>query len=243
MLNEIKEFEGERIIMIKVLIVDDMIILRECLRMAISQDSDLTVVGCAGDGKEAVEMSKELQPDVILMDLNMPVYSGYDAIIDIKKGNPYIKILVLSVEGDEKNIASAFRNGADGYVLKDIAPDDLFVVMKKAFAGEKYVHDYAFYMGKEMVKIKNNSLESYIYIKLEFTDREKDVLELVIQGMTNVEIAEHLGISAGRARNIVTELISKYMVKNRTQLAVMAVKMNMLDEGDAIIEFDISANK
>lgn len=229
--------------MIKVLIVDDMIILRESLKMAINQDSDLTVVGCAGNGKEAVEMSRELEPDVILMDLNMPVYSGHDAIVDIKKDNPYIKILVLSVEGDEKNITSAFKNGADGYVLKDIAPDELFAVMKKAFAGEKYVHDYAFYMGKEMIKIKKNSFGTDIFIKLEFTDREKEVLELVMQGMTNVEIADCLGLSAGRARNIVTELISKYMVKNRTQLAVMAVKMHMLEEREEIVLFDIPSDK
>lgn len=224
--------------MIKVLIVDDMIILRECLSLAIRQDSDFCVVGCAGDGKEAVRMSKELHPDIILMDLNMPVYSGHDAIVEIKKDNPNIKILVLSVEGDEKNITTAFKNGADGYVLKDIAPDALFLVMKKAFAGEKYVHEYAFHMGQEAIKFRYQATEAepYASCDIAITGREKDVLDLVMQGMTNEEIADVIGLSAGRARNIVAELISKCMVKNRTQLAVIAMKLRMQEGKRGLVE-------
>lgn len=214
--------------MIKVLIVDDMKILRECLRMVIEQEDEYEVVGCAADGKEAVEMSRKFVPDVILMDLNMPIYSGHDAIKDIKAFDDRIKILVLSVEGDEANITKAFQNGADGYVLKDIAPKELSVVMKKTFYGEKYVLENAFSVGTEIIKINKNQFNESIYLKVEFTAREKEVMGLVMVGMTNDEIADSLGISAGRARNIVAELIAKCMVKNRTQLAVMAVKISML---------------
>ncbi len=208
--------------MIKVLIVDDMVILRECLKLVIGQNSELEVVGCAGDGREAIDLCSKLKPDVILMDLNMPVYSGHDAILEIKKLNLDTKILVLSVDGDERNVATAFKNGADGYVLKDIVPEELFAVIKKAFAGEKYIREFAFYIKREWnpwtISIGNEHKFS-----IELTEREKEVLDLVIQGMTNEEIGEAIAMSAGRARNIVAELISKFMVKNRTQLAVMAV--------------------
>ncbi|MDD3394341.1 MAG: response regulator transcription factor [Anaerotignum sp.] len=215
--------------MIKVLIVDDMIILRECLKLVIGQDSGLEVVGCAGDGKEAVDLSLRLKPDVILMDLNMPVYSGHDAILDIKKLDSNVKILVLSVEGDERNVTKAFKNGADGYVLKDIVPEELFAVIKKASAGEKYIHEFAFYMGKEGMPSAISVCTEHKF-SVELTDREKEVLDLVVQGMTNEEIGEAIAMSAGRARNIVAELISKFMVKNRTQLAVMAVTIQMSRE-------------
>ncbi|MGE5628748.1 MAG: response regulator [Solirubrobacterales bacterium] len=212
--------------MVKVLIVDDMIILSECLRIAINQDPELDVVGCAADGKKAVEMSIELQPDIILMDLNMPVYSGNDAIIDIKRIKPEVKIIVLSVDVSERSITNAFINGADGYVLKNIAPKELIVTIKKAVAGERYIQDSAFHINRESASL----IESNLPVKVEITDREMEVLELVMQGMTNDEIADYVGISTGRARNIVTNLITKYMVKNRTQLAVMAATLKLCKE-------------
>lgn len=217
-------------IVIKVLIVDDMVILRECLKLVIGQDTELEVVACAGDGREAVNMCLEFKPDVILMDLNMPVYSGHDAIVEIKKLNTDTKILVLSVDGDERNVATALKNGADGYVLKDILPEELFSVIKKAFAGEKYIHEFAFYIKREEVSTTFST--RYGQYSVELTEREKEVLDLVVQGMTNEEIGEAIGMSAGRARNIVAELISKFMVKNRTQLAVMAVTTQMSLKGN-----------
>lgn len=208
--------------MIKVLIVDDVKILRDCLRIAIEKEPGFTVVGCAKDGKEAVEMSLQLEPDIILMDLNMPVYSGLDAIQDIKILNSNIKILVLTGEDDEKNMAAAFKSGADGYVLKDIDANSLSTVMSNAYYGEGYVHENAFSIGQETVKTDHQRPMPF-----NFTAREKEVLQLVIEGMTNDEISSVLGISSGRVRNIVADLIAKCMVKNRTQLAVVAVKVYM----------------
>ncbi len=208
--------------MIKVLIVDDMKILRDCLRIAIEKEPEFTVVGCAKNGKEAVEMSLRLVPDIILMDLNMPVYSGLDAIRDIKFLNSNIKILVLTIDGDEKNITAAFKHGADGYVLKDIDANSLSNVMSNAFYGTGYMNERALSIGKETVKA-----DPCEPAPINFTAREKEVLRLVTEGMTNDEISDILGISSGRVRNIVTDLIAKCMVKNRTQLAVIAVKIYM----------------
>lgn len=161
--------------MIKVMIVDDMKILRECLKMVIEQDDNFTVVACAANGREAVEMSMLYIPDIILMDLNMPIYSGHDAIKDIKTFNNAIKILVLSVDGDEKNITRAFQNGADGYVLKNIDPMELFAAMKKAFKGEKYVQENAFSIGNETIKVEQNQQDSNVYLRVEFTE-EREML-------------------------------------------------------------------
>jgi DNA-binding NarL/FixJ family response regulator len=124
--------------MIKVLIVDDIKILRECLRLAIEKEDRFNVVGTAADGKEAVEMTARLEPDIILMDLYMPVYSGYAAIKDIKAMRSKAKILVLTVDGNEKNIAQAFKDGADGYILKDICPEELSQAMLYTYNGIEY---------------------------------------------------------------------------------------------------------
>lgn len=211
--------------MIRILVVDDVKILRECIKITINKDEVLKVVGCASNGQEAVEMTRALKPDVVLMDLNMPIYSGQDAIYDIKSFSPKTKILVLTVEGDEVNIMNAFKNGADGYVLKDIDPSDLFNIIKNAYRGEKYINENAFYISDDYIyrNKKIDELDNKHGISL--TDREKDVLKFVVEGMTNEEIANEISVSAGRARNIVADLISKFMVKNRTQLAVAAVKL------------------
>jgi DNA-binding NarL/FixJ family response regulator len=216
--------------MTRVLIVDDVKILRECLRMVINQCPGFEVLGCAADGREACQLCEQQQPDVVLMDLNMPVLSGQEAIIRIKAMNPHIKILVLTAEGAEEEIARAFQNGADGYVLKNIAPADLTVMIHKTHQGQPFIHDSAFCVGQGVFQNGTTQHQSSLDPPRDFTDREKEVLRLVMTGMTNEEIAEGIGVSAGRARNIVAELISKCMVKNRTQLAVMAVSMKELHQ-------------
>lgn len=134
--------------MIDVLIVDDMKILRESLKLVISRMEGINVVGCAANGMEAVQMTKALKPSVVLMDLNMPIYSGYDAISEIKAYNDQIKILVLTVEDSEQHITRAFINGADGYVLKDIDVKELETALRRASKNEKYVAMHAFYMNE-----------------------------------------------------------------------------------------------
>lgn len=214
--------------MIKVLIVDDMKILRECLKLALESERKFEVVGCAGNGHEAIEFSVTYNPDVILMDLNMPICSGQEAIKAIKAVNKKVKILVLSSDDNGKSMKTAFRNGADGYVLKDIGSDELYQAIISAYNGRKYITLSAFSCGAdlEIIGAEGDEIECPDY-HIKLTSRERDVLSLIVEGMTNEEIAETLAISAGRARNIVTDLITKYMVNNRTQLAVIAVKNSL----------------
>lgn len=214
--------------MIDVLIVDDMKILRESLKLVINRMADINVVGCAANGMEAIQLTKKLKPAVVLMDLNMPIYSGYDAILEIKKYNERIKILVLTVEDNEDHITKAFINGADGYVLKDLNIEELGTAIKMAYKNEKYIAKHAFHMNECNRPEENDMWNGENQLNFELTKRENDVLYLVIEGHTNDEISACLGMSVGRARNIVTELISKFSVKNRTQLAVAAIKLEML---------------
>ena len=216
--------------MVKILIVDDMRIVRECIKMIIEKNSDFEVVGCACNGLEAIEMCEKYKPDVILMDVIMPKLNGIEAIIKIKKENKKVKILVLSSIGDEVNIIKSIKNGADGYVLKDIGVEELILSIQCINKGLSFVHKNAYNVNilnntDESNKVAPEKQQKITNIYNELTNREMSVLELVAEGMPNEEIATVLNISEGRVRNVVSSLISKFMLNSRTQLAVTAVKL------------------
>lgn len=203
--------------MIKILIADDIQILRDCLKLTIEKDKDFFVVGCASNGKEAVEMAVKTCPHIVLMDLNMPQYSGYEAIKEIKKIDENIKIIVLTVEEDETSVAEAIENGADDYLFKNIAYEDLSFILRDVNKKR--------YKEINIEDIYSNCKKYRVNSKIQFTQREREVLKLVVKGLTNEEIARILDISVGRARNIVAELMNKSMVKNRTQLAIFGYNL------------------
>lgn len=216
--------------MIRILIVDDMRIVRECIKMIIEKNSDFEVVGCACNGIEAIEMCEKYKPDVILMDVIMPELNGIEAIIRIKEQDKKVKILVLSSIGDEDNVIKSIKNGADGYVLKDIGVEELILAIKCINKGLSFVHKNAYSISMQNDTSESNKINSERQKKIneiynELTNREKSVLELVAEGMTNEEIAAALNISEGRVRNVVSSLISKFMLSSRTQLAIKAVKL------------------
>jgi RNA polymerase sigma factor, sigma-70 family len=216
--------------MIKILLVDDMRIIRECLKMIIEKNSDFEVVGSACNGFEAIEMCKKYRPDVILMDVIMPKLNGIDAITKIREENKKVKILVLSSIGDEDNIMKSIKNGADGYVLKDIGAEELILAIQCINKGLSFVHKNAYSVNISNNSDEANKINSEKQIKInkifnELTNREKSVLQLVSEGMSNEEIAAVLNISEGRVRNVVSALISKFMLNSRTQLAVTAVRL------------------
>ncbi len=203
--------------MIKILIADDMQILRDLLKLTIEKDKEFFVVGCASNGKEAIEMATKTSPHIVLMDLNMPVYSGYEAIKEIKKIDENIKVIVLTVEDDEASVVEALKNGADDYIFKNIAYEDLSFILRDANKNRS---------NKVNLEDIYNNCKSYrLNSKIQFTQREREVLKLVIKGMTNEEIAKLLDISVGRARNIVADMMNKSMVKNRTQLAIFGYNL------------------
>lgn len=217
----------------RVLIVDDIKILRDCLKIVIERNSDFKVIGCAGDGIEAYEMAVKHKPDVILMDIMMPKGDGIEATRMIKNQLNDTKILILTTLGDEENVMKAMKCGADGYVLKEINGDELILAINSVKSGLRFIHKNAYSIETKTQFIKDKKSDNEIKDykdrgSVQLTSRECDVVRLVAQGLTNEEISNSLNISVGRVRNIVTETISKLMLKNRTQLAIYAVK-NLLD--------------
>ncbi len=220
---------------IKVLIADDIMILRQGLKAVLEQDEEINVVALAENGKEAFEKSKVYKPDVVLMDMRMPDYDGAYGINAIKKVLPEVKVLVLTTFDDAETVDKALMSGADGYLLKEMEDAKVIASVKSVYGGINVFGDgvYRSMMSrlnsgdimKASAKEKNDNDDD----EVSFTDRERDVLRLVAEGYDNKEIAAKLYLAEGTVRNQVSRLLDKLALKDRTQLAVYAVKHG-LDE-------------
>jgi len=219
-------------IMTRVLIADDQKLLRESFKNIIESNSDIKVIACAANGKEAFELSGQLNPDVVLMDIFMPVCSGTEATKLIKSKYPHIKILILSASQDEDDVAQAISNGADGYILKDIGAQELILSIKSISLGLGIIHRDVF---KPSSFIKNEQAHRQKKARVIgsegqsvlLSEREIRILEMIVEGKDNKQIGSELFIAEGTVKNCITELISKLCVKDRTQLAVYAIKNNL----------------
>lgn len=217
---------------IKVLIADDIMILRQGLKAVLEQDEEIEVVALAENGKEAFEKCRVYEPDVVLMDMRMPDYDGAYGIRAIKEQCPGIKVLVLTTFDDEETIEKALSSGADGYILKEMEDEKVIASVKSVYAGMSIFGEGVYRIMRnhmEQAKEGNSKKKEEITQTREFTDRERDVLKLVAQGYDNKEIASELFLAEGTVRNQISRLLDKLSLKDRTQLAVYAVK-NGLDE-------------
>ena len=213
--------EVEKIIMINVVIADDIQIIRDGLKTVIEQDKDIRVCGLAENGQEAYNLCKKHSPDLVIMDMSMPKMDGGIATKNIKRDFPQIKVLVITTFDDKYTINSALSNGADGYILKNLDKDKLLYSIRTTLSG-------ICVMGEEVFnKIKpenNNDNEAFSNI----SEREREVLVLLANGLSNKEIAEKLYISVGTAKNHISNLLEKLSLKDRTQLAVFATKNDLI---------------
>lgn len=225
---------GQTMNKIKVLIADDIMILRQGLKAVLEQDMEIEVAALAENGKEAFEKCKVYKPDVVLMDMRMPDYDGVYGIRLIKEKCPDIRVLVLTTFDDEETIEKALGSGADGYILKELEDEKVIASVKSVYAGLSI-------FGGGVYQVMKNRMEQTVQTGQEkqcnaisntqFTEREKEVLKLVAQGYDNKEIASELFLAEGTIRNQISRLLEKLSLKDRTQLAVFAVK-NGLDEQD-----------
>lgn len=215
---------------IKVLIADDIMILRQGLKAVLEQDASLRVVALAENGREALEKTLVYQPDVVLMDMHMPDYDGAYGITAIRERKPEVKILVLTTFDDEETIAKALENGADGYLLKEMEDEKVIAAVKGVYGGMSIFGDNVYrYMrkqlaGKALSAQPSSSVDTGLSEEMHFTERERDLLRLVSQGYDNKEIAAALYLAEGTVRNRISGLLEKLQLKDRTQLAVYAVK-------------------
>lgn len=209
--------------MIKVLIADDIQILRQGLKAILEQDGEIEVTGLAADGREAWQMCRKLLPDVVLMDMRMPEYDGSYGITRIKADFPDIKVLVLTTFDDRETVDAAVGSGADGYILKEMEDGKVIQSVKAVCAGIQVFGQSVFEgMRHQIVQPPRGTDQAR-----DLTPRERDIMRLVAQGMDNKEIAAELFLAEGTVRNNISRLLEKLKLKDRTQLAVFAVKNNL----------------
>jgi DNA-binding NarL/FixJ family response regulator len=207
--------------MISLLLVDDQSLIRQGLKAMLELEPDLQVVGSAKDGGTALEQIAILQPDVVLMDVQMPVMDGRAATRKITQQFPDIKVLVLSTFGDDQYVADAMRAGASGYLLKDMPSEELAQAVRLVHGG--YTQLGPGLMEKLMINVpdpKTVEAENTPKDLTHLTSREKDLLRLIGQGCTNREIATQLHLAEGTIKTYVTHLLDRLNLKNRAQLAI-----------------------
>lgn len=218
--------------MIRVLICDDQDIVIEGLCAILGTSPDITVVGIAHDGAEAVERVPSVRPDVVLMDLKMPGVSGIQATRQIKDRYPGVRVLVLTTYDADEWVFDAIRSGADGYLLKDTPRQDLVAAIKGTFAGATHVDPAV--AGKLFDHIAQTSPAAPdTAIVRSLSERELDVLRLLARGLSNADIARRLYLSEGTVRNYVSAVLAKLDVTDRTQAAVLALRYGLVDLSDA----------
>ncbi len=210
--------------MISLLLVDDQTLIRQGLKAMLTLEPDLQVVGTADNGKTAIEQVAALQPDVVLMDLRMPVMDGREATRLIAQQFPDIKVLVLSTFDDDQYIAQSIRSGAKGYLLKDMPSEELAQAIRSVHRGYAQLGPGLLekLMAGSVSKSDTVSSKPVPQELNQLTNRERDVLHLIGQCSTNREIALQLYISEGTVKTHVTHLLNRLNLRNRSQLAIYA---------------------
>lgn len=209
--------------MIRLMLVDDHAVLRDGLRNIISVVEDIEVVGEAVSGDDALVQVEKCQPEMILMDINMPMKNGVEVTGILKKKYPHIKILVLTMHSHEEYFMSAIREGADGYLLKDAPSDQVIDAIRTVARGESVIHPsmtrklLAFHQQKQTEQ-EDNTL----------TEREKEVLLCLVEGLSNKEIADRLFISDKTVKIHVSKIFKKLNVKSRSQVIIHAVQHQLV---------------
>ncbi|MGW8251245.1 MAG: response regulator [Anaerolineales bacterium] len=211
-----------------VLIADDHAVVRQGLRTFIDLQEDMLVVAEGTNGREAVEQVLRTKPDVVLLDLVMPVMDGVEATQKILDQLPGTHILILTSFGEDDKVFPAIRAGAQGYLLKDIHPNDLVQAVREAYQGKVQLHpDIARKLMSALAAEKNASQaapEGHVPELADLTEREQEVLSLIAKGMNNRQIADHLVISEKTVKTHVSSILSKLGVEDRTQAAIWALK-------------------
>jgi two-component system, NarL family, response regulator LiaR len=209
---------------IRILIADDHSVVRQGLKMFLALDPELEVIGEAENGAEAVKLAGELLPDVVLMDLLMPVMDGITAIENIRATLPDIEVLAVTSVLEDTAVIRAIRAGAIGYMLKDTQADELCRAIKAAAAGQVQLSPEA--ASRLLREVRAPESPEAL------TDRETDVLRLLARGLANKEIAQQLSIGEKTVKTHVSHILSKLGVASRTQAALYAARVGLVPAGE-----------
>ncbi len=213
--------------MVRILLADDHALFREGLKSLLESEPEFHVIGEAKDGREALRIALETQPDIILMDIQMPGLDGVKATREILKENPEAKVIMLTMYRQDAYVFEAVKAGAMGYLLKDVSAEELIDAIKRVAAGEVLLDAE---MAEEIIKdFKKKEAEMPAAHRADLTEREVAILRLLAQGATNQEIADELGISEKTVRNRLSEIFAKLHLNNRTQAALYAIREGLAD--------------
>lgn len=215
---------------IKIGITDDEKLIREGLKIILSSDPEIEVVGLCEDGEKAFELCKNKNVDVILMDIRMPNCDGVKGTKLIKEAFHNIKVLILTTFNDDDYIISAIRNGASGYLLKDTSHDIIIDAIKGVHRGNVIMHpEVAAKIMENLGELPLTDRVDEIVGRFKLTMREMDIISSVSLGLSNKEIGEKLFLTEGTIKNNITEILSKLELRDRTQIAIFAFKNKLVE--------------
>jgi DNA-binding NarL/FixJ family response regulator len=214
---------------LRILLVDDHDLFRKGIARLIDSQPDFQVVGEARDGRDALEQAQKLDPEVILMDIEMPRWNGNEATRRIKSGMPHIHIIMLTVSDDDQNLFDAVRAGASGYLLKSVKPDELFQRLRGVVRGEAALSPLL--AAKILTEFARLDQSIPLPRTVEgLSPRETEVLGLVAKGSTNREIGETLHIAENTVKNHLRNILDKLHLNNRAQAAAFAVRHGLVQD-------------
>ena len=214
---------------IRVLLADDHAVLRSGLRLLIERQPGIEVVGEAGDGNEALAKAKALQPDLVLLDINMPGLDGLAALPRIRQESPASRVLILTMHDDVSYLQEALRAGASGYVLKRAVDSELLMAIQAVMRGETYVHSAMTQKLLQTMDADKSSAKNEPDPWDALSERERDVLRLVALGYTNQEVADALFLSVKTVETYRSRGMEKLGLQTRAQLVKSALKRGLLD--------------
>jgi len=209
---------------LRVMIADDHSIVREGLKQLLEIEGDFEVVGQAANGFEVLERIDGYNPDVLLLDINMPGMNGLQTIKELKKRENDIKIVILTIHEDREYLMETMQMGAAGYMLKDSDAASLYKAIRSAAAGEPYIQAK---LAEALVQEMENPKPERIKLENDLSNREAEVLELIAEGLNNKEIGDRLLISEKTVKNHVSSIFRKLDIYDRTQAAIYVYKNNL----------------
>jgi len=219
---------------VRILIVDDHALFRVGIRQILEREPDLEVVAEADDSRTAIDAAFATNPDVILMDLSLPAPGGIETTQRVKRELPSAAIVVLSTEEDEDALFESIKAGAAAFILKDIAPEDLVMIIRRVVAGEYLINDKVFSKPAVASRVLKEFRELAIYgqeaapIFAPLSPREVEILDNIAQGMTNKQVAYALSISEQTVKNHMSSILRKLSVNDRTQAVVYAMRQGWI---------------
>lgn len=203
---------------LKIMIVEDTVLIRKGLRQILSLKKDYIIVGEAEHGDKVVEQALALQPDIILMDIHLPGKNGIELTAEIKKLMPDVKIMALTIDANQNSLSSMLKAGASGYVLKDIDAETLYEAINVIYRGSTFIEPRLFSM-PEFMNLTFEGKQALIQQQLGLTQRELEIINCIACGDSNKDIAEMLYISEKTVKNHVSNILKKMGVEDRTQIA------------------------